>query len=94
MNRDELICAIDERVDGALEGAVERPAHELGLDPRCGNIYVGDDFIASGNPRQLDYYGGFEYVDPDYTQPLGDWKLYLNEDDRVAEALARLAEEE
>lgn len=78
-----------------IESSCRRvPAHELGLDHRCGTVYVGEDFIATPNPNTLDYYGGFEYVDPDYTQPLGDWKLYSNEDDRVSEALARLAEEE
>lgn len=70
------------------------PAHELGLDSRCGMVYVGEDFIASPNPGGLDYYGGFEYIDSEYTQSLGAWKLYSNESDRVAEALARRAEEE
>lgn len=69
------------------------PAHELGLDPRCGTVYVGEDFIATEYPGGLDYYGGFEYIDSEYTQSIGAWKLYSNEADRVAEALARLAEE-
>ena len=69
------------------------PARELGLDYRCGTVYVGEDFIATASPGPLDYYGGFEYIDAEYTQTLGDWKLYLNEDNRVAEALARLGEE-
>ncbi|MGE4374770.1 MAG: hypothetical protein AB7D01_03585 [Methanoculleus sp.] len=94
MNRDELICAIDELVDGALEGAVERPAHELGLDPRCGTVYVGEDFIATASPGNLDYYGGFEYISDEYTLQLGGHKFYYSGSHRVAEALARLAEEE
>jgi len=89
MNRDELICAIDELVDGALEGAVERPAGDLGLDPRCGMVYVGEDFIASSNPRQLDYYGGFEYISDEYILQLGGYKFYYRGSHRVDEVLDR-----
>lgn len=87
----ETIRQLQDEIESSCR---QVPAHELGLDSRCGMVYVGGDFIASPYPGNLDYYGGFEYVDPDYTQSLGDWKLYSNEDDRVSEALARLAEEE
>ena len=59
------------------------PAHELGLDPRCGFVYVGEDFVATRHPRELDYYGGFEYTDPEYTVRLGEWKLYFRGDSRI-----------
>jgi len=59
------------------------PAHELGLDPRAGFLYVGEDFVATSRPRELDYYGGFEYVDSEYTLRLGEWKLYFKGDHRI-----------
>jgi hypothetical protein len=59
------------------------PAHELGLDPHCGFLYVGEDFVASTRHRELDYYGGFEYVDSEYTITLGIWKLYFKGDCRI-----------
>ena len=59
------------------------PAHKLGLDPRCGFVYVGEDFVATRHPRELDYYGGFEYTDPEYTVRLGEWKLYFRGDSRI-----------
>lgn len=59
------------------------PAHKLGLDPRCGLVYVGEDFIASPYPGTMDYYGGFEYVDSEYTIRLGEWKLYFKGDRRI-----------
>ena len=59
------------------------PAHQLGLDLRCGFLYVGEDFVASARPRELDYYGGFEYIDPEYTLQLGEWKLYFKGDSRI-----------
>lgn len=82
------------RLQDKIESTCRRvPAHELGLDSRCGTVYVGEDFIATPHPGTLDYYGGFEYIDSDYTQSLGDWKLYLNGDDQVADALSHLEEE-
>lgn len=59
------------------------PALELGLDPRCGFVYAGEDFVATSRPRELDYYGGFEYIDPEYTIRLGEWKLYFKGDSRI-----------
>lgn len=67
-----------------IESSCRRvPAHELGLDSRCGFVYVGEDFVATSRPRELDYYGGFEYVDPDYIQSVGDWKLYSKGNRRI-----------
>lgn len=51
----------------------------LGLDVRAGHaIYVGDDclIIMAGNRRALDYYGGFEYVEGEYVNVLGEYVIY------------------
>lgn len=72
----------------STQAAIERdcgliPAHKLGLDRRCGFLYVGKDFVASRSPKQLDYYGGFEYIDSEYTLRLGEWKLYFKGNSRI-----------
>lgn len=70
-------------LDGIEHDCELIPAHELGLDPRAGFLYVGEDFVASALPGPLDYYGGFEYVDSEYTLRLGEWKLYFKGDSRI-----------
>lgn len=59
-------------------------AEELGLDRRCGSVWVSDDcIVARNNKRNLEYYGGFEYVDPDFVLTVGDFRFYYSEDSRV-----------
>ena len=83
MNIHQLFELV-ESAHAAIEHDCELiPAHALGLDPRCGFLYVGEDFVASALPGPLDYYGGFEYVDPEYTIRLGEWKLYFKGDSRI-----------
>lgn len=78
------ITNLVESAHAAIEHDCELiPAHELGLDPRAGFLYVGEDFVASALPGPLDYYGGFEYVDSEYTLRLGEWKLYFKGDRRI-----------
>ena len=73
-----------ESAQAAIEHDCELvPAHELGLDSRAGFLYVGEDFVASARPKELDYYGGFEYIDSEYTLRLGEWKLYFKGDPRI-----------
>lgn len=76
----ETLYALQDQVESDCELI---PAHELGLDSRCGSVYVGEDFVATSCPRELDYYGGFEYIDPEYTIRLGEWKLYFKGDRRI-----------
>ena len=63
------------------------PARKLGLDARCGSLYVGPDFVASTRHSTLEYYGGFEYIDPEYTVTLGQVRLYSCHHPRVQRAL-------
>ena len=77
--------------DQVLSACTPHDPKTAGLDIRCGQIYVGEDFIASTRPRELDYYGGFEYVDSDYTLTIGPFlKVYSIEDERVASHMATL----
>ena len=72
------------------EGADEVTAEELGFsDTRAfyGKAWVTDDGFAvtTSQDRNLQYYGGYEYVDKAFRVEIGDWVFYSAEDDRVAE---------
>ena len=58
---------------------------ELGLDFRCGRIYVSvdGDFVAACNSRSIEYYGGWEYIDSEFKFDAGDYRFYDREADRV-----------
>ena len=60
-------------------------ADQLGLDQRCGFLWVNEDSIACSlkNRRALDYYGGFEYVDHDDVAVYGDYVFYSSSCGRV-----------
>lgn len=83
MNIHQILETLQTLQDQVESDCELLPAHELGLDPRCGFVYAGEDFVASNRYRELDYYGGFEYVDSEYTICLGEWKLYFKGDRRI-----------
>ena len=61
---------------------------DLGLDRRAGyTLFVTEDCIAveTRNRGSLDYYGGFEYVDQDCVNVVGDYVFYDRYDERVAD---------
>jgi hypothetical protein len=94
----ELEIEIDEMVTRFIRDLPSVNAREVGLDERCGNVIVGEDFIGvnSYNDARLQYYGGFEYVSKEQRKQYGDWVFYTAEsdDDRVAECLERFNEKE
>lgn len=67
---------------------------KIGLDGRCGRIYLDEECIIIEKSRRgnLDYYGGFEYVDKDFIQEIGDYVIYLNGDERVLGHIERYYE--
>jgi hypothetical protein len=62
-----------------------RGLEELGLDFRCGRILISVDegFVAASNPRSIEYYGGWEYIDSEFKLDAGDYRFYDREADRV-----------
>lgn len=61
-------------------------ANEIGLDIRCGKLLISDEWIGvhSGRAnRQLQYYGGFEYVDEEDVFVVGSYTFYSSESSRV-----------
>jgi len=71
---DEITYGVERFVAG-----MERvSADKLGLDIRCGRVYIdrAERVIVSDNSRSLDYYGGFEYIDKECRTQLGDYVIY------------------
>lgn len=66
----------------------------IGLDERCGRIFIDEECIITlkRNRGNLDYYGGFEYVDKEFIQEIGDYVVYLNGDERVLGHIERYYE--
>lgn len=66
----------------------------IGLDERCGRIFIDEEciIVPKSNRRVIDYYGGFEYVDKEFIQEIGDYVVYLNGDERVLGHIERYYE--
>ena len=60
---------------------------KIGLDPRASYapIFINRSGIAvkKSYDRNMQYYGGFEYVYKEYRHEMGDYVFYLADDDRV-----------
>jgi hypothetical protein len=78
----EALAALSDSLD------LERLENHT-LDRRVGPLWTDPErtMIASINRRTLDYYGGFEYIDPEYIVEVGEWTCYSREHGRVDEAL-------
>ena len=82
--------SIEQAVEQFLKDSntIEISSHgleELGLDFRCGRILISvdNDFVASSNPRSIEYYGGWEYIDSELKIDAGNYRFYDREADRV-----------
>lgn len=89
MSTYNTLNQIRDAANTLVDSFTRVPASELGLDPRCGALFIDEDgqylAVPRSRKRTIDYYGGFEYVDPDAVTIFGDWVLYdSNMDERVA----------
>jgi hypothetical protein len=87
MDYQTLVEKLEELVEEITKDTTPVPAEKLGLDGRCGPILVGNGFIASMMPSNLDYFSGFEYIDAEHRQMVGGLTIYSNASDRVLNAL-------
>lgn len=89
MDLFELIDNISELTDNFIGKAVKVNPEQLGLDNRCGSLFVTPDCIGTYKERDraLQYYGGFEYVDIEYRYEFGDYVFYSGHDNRVRDHL-------
>jgi hypothetical protein len=69
-------------------------ADKVGLDIRVGRLWVSEDCVVTtkARDRNLQYYGGFEYVDKDCRNELGDFVVYVRDDGRVQDCIERWLE--
>jgi len=89
----DLLDAINEVVSRHVQAMRKEPASRLGLDDRCGSVWVDQDTIVSYTWSRLDYYGGFEYIkEGEGRTTLGEFTFYSTESDRVADAIECLME--
>ena len=81
-----LLDTVDQFSHEFVDTMTEVKANQLGLDLRAGHcLYVSKDCIAvdRSGARLLDYYGGFEYVEPEFRVQCGSFIFYLRDDSRV-----------
>jgi hypothetical protein len=89
----DMLDAINEVVSRHVQGMRKEPASRLGLDDRCGMLYVDEDTIVAYTGSRLDYYGGFEYIKEGQGRTtVGEFTFYSTESDRVAKAIENLME--
>ena len=88
-----LIESVNDMVEEYVFNMRLEPASRLGLDDRCGKLYVDEDCIVARKGSRVDYYGGFEYIkEGDGRTTLGDYTFYSSTSDRVADAIECLME--
>lgn len=87
MNFQETLDEVAAMSDALIDNATRVAASRLGLDERCLDLYIMPGAIAVPGyaDQRLQYYGGFEYVDPQHRHVMGDWVFYDWQDDRVEE---------
>ena len=87
----EVVDEVTYGIDRFVAGMERVSADQLGLDVRCGRVYIDRDerVIVSSNQRGLEYYGGFEYIDAECKVKIGDYTIYL-ECDRVTDCFEYL----
>ena len=85
MDLFELIDEVTELTENYVVNMGKVNPEQLGLDNRCGSLFVSPDCIGvyKERDRALQYYGGFEYVDSEYRHEMGDYVFYSAEDNRV-----------
>ena len=89
MNLFELIDEVTELTDSYIGTMKKVPADKLGLDHRCGKLFVSPECIGvyKSNNNGLRYYGGFEYINDMHRHEMGDYVFYSREATRVADCL-------
>jgi hypothetical protein len=89
-----LLESVNDMVEEYVTNMRLEPASRLGLDDRCGKLYVDEDCIVArkGLRVDLDYYGGFEYIKGDDRAEIGEYVVYFATSERVADAIECLME--
>jgi len=87
----DLIEEFNQQMRQAVLQMESGSGDKFGLDIRAGyHIYVNENciIVQRGHAdKTLRYYGGFEYVEEECRQEVGDYVIYLQDSDRVQEAI-------
>lgn len=96
MFTSDLIDTINDSVATHIASNMQEAYPEaFGLDNRCARTMFFDDYciaVLKHHDRNLQYYGGFEYVDQQYRVEIGNYVFYMGEDERVADHLVTVRE--
>lgn len=84
MDFDDVLNQIEDVANEMLDDLDHAMADECQLDPRCGSFYIGEDFIASKYPHNLDEYAGFKTIDSTEVSVIGFLKIYSATNKKVA----------
>jgi hypothetical protein len=94
----ESVQVLENDIRELIKTLPEVTAEQLGLDPRAGyRLWINDDneiIVEKHNDRTLQYYGGFEYVEPEARTEIGKYVIYFNISPRVAECFDYYFDEE
>lgn len=84
----EELKEFEDLIESKVKEGKKLRAVELGLDGRCGWIWLFEDCVATkAGESRIEYYGGFEYIDRYYVTTLGRYTFYAAEADRVQECI-------
>jgi len=90
---NSLQWEINEKVEAIIDEMREVMPEELFLHKRSAyRLYVDEEYIAvrkDSDLRTLRYYGGFEYVNEEYVQEIGEYVFFHSEDERICDHLAQ-----
>ena len=92
---DDMMDKVADAVQAYVDTLKETLPEDLGLDRRSAyRLFTDGQIIAvtKNDDANLQYYGGFEYVDKDYRTEIAGWVFYSANDDRVYGHLERLNE--
>jgi len=93
----DMIDCVNEVVERHVRKMERCTPNELGLDMRCGPVYIDRDeeVIAVSHSSAIDYYGGFEYIKEDEgRKTCGDYTFFTTESSRVQDCFDHLNEVE
>ena len=90
-----LVYDLDDQIRNTVKDLPYVPADQIGLDRRAAyRVWVDEDaiIVSKDQDRTLQYYGGFEYVEARARIECGDYVIYTNDDQRVADCLEQYYE--